>query len=350
LIEGFLLLVRLVSKRKKMEIQNIPWEAISAKLKNCAGTDELKQIQEWLDRAPENGMILSEISHVWSITKGKPEFYQPDLTYNWNKLIDKINPNPVRKINAVFFFRWVAAAAILVMVFLAGLGTGDYFREKPSAVTFSRVIAPKGNKTQIVLPDSSKVWLNSGAELWYPSNYTALNREVWMKGECYFQVEEDPSHPLVVHGTKLQVKVYGTSFNIREDEIADLSNVTLVSGKVEVMNLQSSKIAELVPGQQFMYRKGLGEVHPAENLEALTSWVNNILIFKNQPFDEVISYLNGWYGVNINFERNLYNHHKYTFKVKTESLREVLELITIITPIHYEIEGDQISIKYKQKM
>jgi len=333
-----------------MEIQNIPWEAISAKLKNCAGVEELKQIQEWLNHSPENGMILSEISHVWSITKGKPEFYQPDLTYNWNKLIAKINPTTTRKSASGYFLRWVAAAAVVVMVFLAGLGTGDYFRNKQSVVTFSRVIAPKGNKTQIVLPDSSKVWLNSGAELWYPSNYTATNREVWMRGECYFQVEKDPNHPLVVHGTKLQVKVYGTSFNFRENEIDDLSNVTLVSGNVEIMNLQSNKIAELVAGQQFIYKKETGEVRPAQNMEALTSWVNNILIFKNQPLDEVISYLSGWYGVSIKFDRNLYNHHKYTFKVKTESLREVLELITIITPINYNIEGDQITVKYKQKM
>jgi transmembrane sensor len=85
-------------------------------------------------------------------------------------------------------------------------------------------------------------------------------------------------------------------------------------------------------------------------MEALTSWVNNILIFKNQPLNEVVSYLNGWYGVNIKFDQTLYNHHKYTFKVKTESLREVLELITIITPINYTIEGDQITIKYKSKM
>lgn len=333
-----------------MEIQNVPWEAISAKLKNEAGTDDIRQIQEWLDLSPENPVTLTEIVNIWSITRKQPEYYQPDLTYNWNKLIERINPKPARKISSGLILRWVAAAAILALVFLAGFSMNDYFGSTPSEVTYSRVIAPKGNKTLLVLPDSSKVWLNSGAELWYPSNFTASNREVWMKGECYFQVEKDPIHPLVVHGTKLQVKVYGTSFNLKEDEKMDLSNVTLVSGKVEVMNLQSSKMAELVPGQQFVFQKGSGEVHRAENMEALTSWVNNILIFKNQPFDEVISYLSGWYGVNIKFDRNLYNHHKYTFKVKTESLREVLELITIITPIDYEIEGDQITIKYKQKM
>lgn len=333
-----------------MEIQNIPWEAITAKLKDDASVEEIKQIQDWLDLSPENGIILSEIAHTWSITRGKPQFYQPDMSYNWNKLIRKINYQSKQKNSLPIYLRLVAAAAILIVVFLMGITLSDQVKPKSKNVSYTKIIVPKGNKTQIILPDSSKVWLNSGAELWYPSDYTAENREIWMKGECYFQVEKDKNHPFVVHGTKLQVKVFGTCFNLKEDQARDLSDVSLVSGKVTVFDLQNKTISDLIPGQQLIYSKGIGEVQEAENMEALTSWVNNILIFKNQPFDEVISYLSGWYGVNIKFDRTLYDHHKYTFKVKTESLREVLDLITIITPIDYQIEGDQITIKYKHKM
>jgi ferric-dicitrate binding protein FerR (iron transport regulator) len=117
-----------------------------------------------------------------------------------------------------------------------------------------------------------------------------------------------------------------------------------------VLDLQNEDISELLPGQELVYSKGVGKVRMAENMEALTSWINNVLIFKNQPFEEVIYYLNAWYGVNIQLDKSLYYRHNYTFKVKTESLREVLELISIITPIDYKIEGDQIKIKYKPKI
>ena len=333
-----------------MENQNIPWEAISAKLKNEVETDDIRQIQEWLDSSPENPMILSEIINIWSITKGQPEYYQPDLTYNWNKLIQKINNRTTRKNSLILLTRIIAAAAVLILVFIAGITLSDRFVSQPGKISYSKIISPKGNKTRIILPDSSSVWLNSGAELWYPSDYSASNREVWMSGECYFQVEKDPSHPFIVHGSKLQLKVFGTSFNLKEDVNKDLTDVTLVTGKVKVLDLQNETISDMVPGQQLIYSKGIAKVRQSENLEASTSWVNNILIFKNQPFSEVVSYLNVWYGVNIKFDRTLYDHHKYTFKVKTESLREVLELITIITPINYTIEGDQITIKYKPKM
>jgi transmembrane sensor len=342
--------VRLVDRKKKMYIQNIPWEAISARLNNEADADELKQIQDWLESSPDNSLILEEILNIWSVTRSLPEYYTPDMDYNWNKLISKINSPKDKEFRISPWMKYFAAASLFIGFFLAGLTLGDKLGNKSKTVTFSKIISPKGNKTRVILPDSSKVWLNSGAELWYSTEYTSQNREVWMKGECYFEVEKDAAHPLVVHGTKIQLKVLGTSFNVKEDDSRDLSDVTLLTGKVSILNLENKPISELSPGQQFIYQNGTGKVQLAENPEAMTSWVNNILIFKNQPFEEVIRYLNGWYGVDIRLDKTLYYRHNYTFKIKTESLREVLELISMITPINYTIEGEQVKIKYRPKM
>lgn len=333
-----------------METTNIPWNAISARLENMAAGEDIRQIKEWLDLSPENPLILNEIVNTWSLTRNKPDYFQPDMSYNWDKLIQKIQVHTNKKRNLHRFLASVAAAAILVMVFLAGVTFSDSFIHQTKPISYSKIISPKGNKTQVVLPDSSKVWLNSGAELWYPSNYSASNREVWFRGECFFQVEKDPKHPMMVHGSKLQVKVYGTSFNMKEDDARDLTDVTLVNGKVEVLNNQNENITDLLPGQELVFSNGIGKVRVAENMEALTSWIHNVLIFKNQPFEEVIYYLSGWYGVNIQLDQSIYYHHNYTFKVKTESLREVLELISIITPIEYNIEGEQVKIKYKPQV
>ena len=333
-----------------METTNIPWNAIAAKLENRTAGEDIGLLKEWLDSSPENPLILNEIVNTWSLTRSKPDYFQPDMSYNWEKLIQKIQVLPKKKRALSTYINFAAAAAILIVVFLAGISFGGKFISEKNRFTYSKIISPKGNKTQVVLPDSSKVWLNSGSELWYPSDYSASNREVWFKGECYFQVEKDPLHPLIIHGSKLQVKVYGTSFNMREDGTGDLTDVMLVTGKVEVLNMQNENITNLLPGQELVYRNGNGKVQVAENMEALTSWIHNILIFNNQPFEEVIHYLNSWYGVNIQLDHTIYYHHNYTFKVKTESLREVLELISIITPIEYTIEGEQVKIKYKPQV
>lgn len=332
-----------------MQQQNIPWEAISAKLKNIADEEQIKQIQDWLDSSPEHQLILSEIVNTWTITQHKTEFYQPDMDLNWKKLINRIGNRPKQMNRKVIYFRWAAAAAILVLVFLAGIGLGDGSWNSKSTASYTKIIAPEGNKTQIVLPDSTYVWLNSGSELQYSSDYSAENREVQMKGECFFDVVKDPQHPFVVKGSKFKVKVFGTRFNVNEENSKNRADVTLVSGKVQVLSLQDKLISELNPGQQLVCRDGKCNLQQAENLEALTAWLNNMLIFDNQPFEEVIHYLEKWYGVKIQLDHELYYSHNYTFKVKTESLREVMELISVITPIEYKIEGEQVTIKYKKR-
>lgn len=332
-----------------MELQNIPWNAISARLKNEADEEQIKQIQEWLDVSPEHPVILSEIMNTWSVARNKPEFYQPDLSVNWQKLLKLIDYQPKQKFIQNIYFRWAAASAIFVVAFLSGLGLGDRYLNQSAKVYYTRIIAPEGNKTHIVLPDSTHVWLNSGSELLYPSDYTSQNRRVIMKGECFFDVVKDQEHPFIVLVSKLQVKVFGTRFNVHEDEHTEAAEVTLVSGKVQVLNLQNQHISILNPGQQLVYADGKYQVQKAENLEALTAWMNNMLIFNNQPFEEVIHYLEKWYGVKIHLDQSLNYHENYTFKVKTESLREVLELISVITPIEYHIEGEQVTIKYKKR-
>jgi len=332
-----------------MHQQNIPWEAISAKLKNSADDNQLKQIQEWLDLSPENSVILTEIVNTWTLTKNRTDFYQPDMTINWQKLMARINYEQKQKVNHTVYFRWVAAAAVLAVVFLAGIGLGDGLLKTKTTVSYTKIIAPEGHKTQIVLPDSTYVWMNSGSEIQYPSDYSEQNRMVTMKGECFFDVVKDPAHPMVVTGSKFKVKVYGTRFNVNEHQLKNAADVTLVSGKVQVLSLQDKLISDIKPGEQLVLNEGKYHLQKAENLEALTAWLNNMLIFDNQPFEEVIHYLEKWYGVKIQLDKDLYYRHNYTFKVKTESLREVMELISVITPIQYNIEGEQVTIKYKKR-
>jgi len=329
--------------------RNIPWDAISARLKDEADEDQMRQIQEWLDLSPEHPVILTEILNAWSVSKSRTDIYQPDLSVNWEKLMKNINYQSKTRINRFVYFRWVAAASVLALVFLAGMGLDNKFFNPSAKITYTKIVAPEGNKTQVVLPDSTCVWLNSGSELQYASDYSAKNRKVNMKGECFFDVVKDPVHPFIVQGSKFQVRVFGTRFNVNEDNEKNTADVTLVSGKVQVFNLYEKPVSELNPGQQLVYEKGIYHVQNAENLETLTAWLNNMLIFDNQPFEEVIHYLEKWYGVKIHLDRTLYYSHNYTFKVKTESLREVMELISVITPIEYHIEGEQITIKYKRR-
>ena len=95
-----------------MEPLNTPWESISARLKNEANNEQLLQIREWLDLSPENPVILTEIMNMWSLTKQKTPFYEPDKTINWEKLMKRIGHSTSQKIQLNTYYRWMAAASV----------------------------------------------------------------------------------------------------------------------------------------------------------------------------------------------------------------------------------------------
>ncbi|MGV8093882.1 MAG: FecR domain-containing protein [Mangrovibacterium sp.] len=328
---------------------DIPWKAISALLNQEADPQQKDAVEEWLRESDEHPALLREIALTWQLSRKKPQFYQPETDLFWKKLKARIEPEPRSRTFILSSTKWVAAAAVLVFVLLTGIWVGNQLR--PGSVSrepvYSQIVVPPGSRTQTILPDGTKVWLNSGAKLRYASDFP-VNREVFASGECYFEVAKDPKHRFVVRCSDLNVQVYGTTFNINENPSSHETVVSLIEGKVEVVDTKENLIASLSPGKQLVFSDGKGTVTDARNLEALTSWINNSLIFENQPLREVATYLEGWYGVKIKLDPRLStSNHRYTFKVKTESLREVLDMISVITPIKYKIEGEDVNISYK---
>ena len=330
-----------------MTENNIPWESIGAFLKNRSDSFHAETVKKWLHESPDNALLFDEILNTWALTCGEASFYQPDEDKLWQSLTRRTNLPVKSTFSKRKLFIQLAAAATLALFFLAGNWWANYRLENSTGAQLTRVVAPPGSKTQGLLPDQTLVWLNSGATLEYPSRFSDKSRDVYISGECYFDVKHDEKKPFQVHCSDLQIRVLGTKFNIREKNREGLAEVTLLEGAVVVKDRSNSPIARLKPGEQLVYGGNTNLVRSASNPDALTSWTNNVLSFSDQPFEEVIYYLENWYGVTIHLDSSLYNNHSYTFRVKTESLREVLELISVITPINYEIAGEHVTIKYR---
>ncbi|MCW0483292.1 FecR family protein [Gaoshiqia sediminis] len=334
-----------------METNNTPWEAIGAYLKDPSDKKSEAIVKAWLKASPDHVKVFTEIINTRRLTGNGVDFYEPQKEELWGELMRRISPASANKtfVNKLWL-RYVAVAAAVAIAFFAG----NWFSSQPIAdthapTTYTRVIAPAGHRTQLVLPDSTRVWLNSGSEIKYAGAFSATSREVYIKGECYFEVTENKHKPFVVHAAALNVKVYGTRFNVKENVKENQSIVTLLEGKVEVLNPENESLSFLDPGEQLLVQPDGIQLEKVEMTDALIAWTNGVLMFDDQPFDEVIGYLENWYGVSINLDPTLSAKHHYTFKVKTESLREVLDLISVISPIDYKIEGDMVWIKRKMK-
>ena len=207
------------------------------------------------------------------------------------------------------------------------------------------VFAERGQKTQIFLPDGTQVWLNSDSYLSYSSVFNRDNREVTLKGEAFFDVTKDDEHSFTVKAEGINVVVYGTAFNVSAYPDEEMATVSLLRGVVTVENAVES--VQLEPGQQVQIPRDRQswKLFPCD-VEMECLWTQNMLRFENTPAVEVFTKLEKWYGVNIHVE-NSNSSVKYGFVLKSESLREILDLINRITAIDYQINGEEVNIRYK---
>lgn len=142
------------------------------------------------------------------------------------------------------------------------------------------------------------------------------------------------------------MKVLGTKFDVRAYEADDEIQTTLDEGRVEIFNLINKQTTILKPGQQNRIDVTSGKMENTEvDTRIYSSWKDETLRLDNVSFAELTQQLERWYGIEITADASLYNSYKYTMKIKAESLKEVLQLVDLVTPIRYEINGNQVTIK-----
>ena len=157
-----------------------------------------------------------------------------------------------------------------------------------------------GMEYMLTLSDGTKVFLNAETKLKFPTKFQKEERVVVLEGEAYFEVRKDATHPFIVKANDVDVKVLGTSFNLRSYSDENSIATTLVSGKVAMFAGENSE--EIVPGEQAVYMKETGkmEVKPID-VTLYTAWHTGKFIFRNETLEEMMSYLSRWYGVKYRF-------------------------------------------------
>lgn len=324
---------------------NIPWNSIVKNLKGHASPDEQAALERWLKEDESHSQILSEIQNVYSLTSSIPRYFYPDKEKAWRK-IDRQTRSSGAKVRQLFNrLKYTAAAAVLLMVSLT-LFWNYHTRTVQERQHFSEIVAPPGQKTMVVLPDSSLVWLNSGSSLKYNGSFNVKDREVVLTGEGFFDVKRNETKKFSVRTGILSVQVYGTAFNVKNYENDSYQEITVSEGRVGISD-KTGELKQLTPGQQAVLNKSTNKLTFSKADPAIvSSWKDNELKFDNTPFTEVVKYLERWYGVSIDIDPSMIGKHQYTFKIKTESLTEILEKIKVMTPIDYEINGKDVRIRY----
>jgi len=266
-----------------------------------------------------------------------------------------------RRRGIVINWRSIAAVAAAVLIIVAG---GLYFLRKHTVDPLPNVVATqKGNKTNIVLPDGTKVWVNADSRLTYEQSFGQDTREVTLTGEAYFDVTHDLKRPFIVHTKNIDVRVFGTAFNVRSYADESSTQTTLLRGSVQVsLKGRNAKKIMLSPNEKLVVQNGYPErqlrqrIHdlpqielltvkptPKDSLVAETQWVNNKLVFDKEHLEQIIPVLERWYNVKIVLNKTA-TTKTFSGVFENDKLEDVLQSLHLSAGIKYKIEKDLVTI------
>ncbi len=307
---------------------------------------ENNRIIDWVSACEENREEFRKVHKIFISSNLKQFNSEIDIEGAWNKLYGKLQRHRAapRRISPVLI-KAAASVLILIAVGFGSIWTNEHVfnTKKPTIVHFE---APAGEKSKIQLADGSNVWLNSGTVLTYN---VSKPRNVEVEGEAFFDIKKADGKPFWV-GTfsGMRVKVTGTRFNLRCYKDAPVIETTLEEGEVVILGGGSNQLAVLSPGQQAMYTVNKGEVTVKNVSSGLYSlWKNNEIIFSEISFRDLVPEMERWYGVAIELDPGINNEDRFTMTIKTESLREMLNMMKLTSDFDYEIIGAKVKIKSK---
>ena len=223
---------------------------------------------------------------------------------------------------------------------------------KSAALAYFETTTPMGAQTKVVLPDQSVVWVNAGSTLRYGSDFNTNGRSVQLDGEAYFEITRDSLKPFIVKSKKLDIKVLGTRFNVKAYGMDEMTDVTLVSGKVNVSlrdEVAHAGDVTLTPNRKLSFNKQTNKVRVSEvDAKDALSWMDGSLKFSEQPFMSIAKDLERKFNVRIRVESDLLRKEIFSGSfTKDYSLDKILREVDVDHKYVWTRSGDEIIIKDK---
>ena len=218
---------------------------------------------------------------------------------------------------------------------------------------YNTLTNPRGSKViSLVLPDGSKVWLNAGSSLVYPTRFTSNERKVTLKGEGYFEVKSTAGkkQPFVVQvngaaGNQAEVTVLGTHFNIKAYDDDAAIRTTLLEGSVQVTGADKKQMTTILqPGQQaVLTRHSPVSVDASPDIEQVMAWKEGLFTYKHSDITEVLRDVSRWYDIEIAYEGKK-PADTFTGGIdRTATLTELLAILQM-TGVRFKLEGKKLIV------
>lgn len=243
-------------------------------------------------------------------------------------------------------FRWrniIREAVKIAAVFILGF-TFNYWlnRGVEEDIAMQTVHVPAGQNAQLTLADGSKVWLNAGSTLNFPTRFIEEKRQVTLEGEGFFEVKANKEKPFIVSTSIYDIKALGTSFNVNAYKQSKEFETALLTGKVEISDRITDRVLSLTPNSRAVLRNNGLSVIPIESKDYYL-WREGILYF-DEPLTEVLDKLKLYFDVNIDVKNRsvLENKRHCTGKFRTrDGLDHILNVLQLTNHFTYKKDEEK---------
>lgn len=305
-------------------------ELMSLYLEGKCTPEQEARLEAWVGGCPDNAKEYHRFRNVWEAEHPAFRFDSIDVGKAKGRVLESVGEK--HRWSGIFMEWWKNVAAVLLLPLLilgVALSYEKYFKKSPDP-EWQSFSAPYGVFADVILPDHSRVCLNSGSTLSYPSRFAEKKRSVKLDGEAYFEVRSDSDHPFSVIVGDMEVTATGTEFNI-EAYSETSQRVTLVTGKLGIS--VPGKSYALPQGYQLL-RDGDGDVSCFRtDTFKWTSWRTGTLAFRGDPLSYVFGRLSSLYDVKIRVMDAKVNDYQIRATFRNEKLDDMMSLIEQTAPI-----------------
>jgi ferric-dicitrate binding protein FerR (iron transport regulator) len=360
------------------------WLLVSLKLSGEASAAEIAELENLLLQYPEFGMRTELLNGIWQATSVSTinkeasfnrhmqrlsnHLSEPVLQYDTEEIMEEAiieearKPFPIRRM--VYWMSGIAASVLMAfLVFTKNSGN-----PAKDGIAKNTVSTKRGSKSNIQLPDGTQVWLNADSKITYNEKFQGAIREVYLNGEAFFDVVRDESRPFIIHANAIDVKVLGTSFNVRAYANEKNTETSLIHGSVEItLRCSPDKKIILKPSEKLIVQNEEvtlvgGKAKPIDhskqplltlsrvNFEKKDSsvietlWVKNKLAFDGEAFEDIALKIERWFDVKVNISGDKLRKTPFTAVFDGENLPQVMEALRISGNFNYYIDKKEVTI------
>jgi transmembrane sensor len=302
-----------------------------------ATPEEEKEFNAGLEQYPDYKLRYDALKSFWGESKQRDAI---DVEKAYQKVKARLDVAPIAKGRVKNFYPLLfkIAAVLVVGVLLGYIALTVNVRKEWEYVTWQEKHNEKGERSEITLPDGSKVWLNADSQLKFPNGFSAL-REVYLSGEAFFDVKKNPVKPFIIHLKKGNIRVLGTSFNVKSFDDDRVIETSVVSGKVAfipVVGRQQEDTLYLTQNTKAIYNKESGKsISLQANSADDRSWIDGKIIFRSSSLEEVGKVLERAYGKKIILDNPSLKNCKLTATFQNNVLEEIIEMIAATKDFQY---------------